>query len=147
MQAVCDLARRAGRVPIRVERDVPGFLWNRLQLALLREAFHVVESGIASAEDVDLAVQWGLGLRWAAVGPLRVVDLAGLGIFRTIAASLYPHLSAAQAPQGLLDEKVERGEAGARAGRGFYAYPPGAHDAIVRERDARLVALRRALGT
>src|SRR5581483_8042621 len=132
MEATCALARRVGRRPIRVERDVPGFLWNRLQLALLREAIHLVEEGIASAEDVDVAVQLGLGLRWAAVGPFRVVDLAGLGTFRTVAAALYPHLSAARAPQRLLEDKVARGEAGARSGRGFHDYPPGAHEALVR---------------
>lgn len=145
MQATCELARRIGRRPIRVERDVPGFLWNRLQLALLREAVHVVEQGIASPEDVDLAVQWGLGFRWAVVGPFRVVDLAGLGTFRAVGAHLYPELSAARAPQALFEDKLARGESGARAGRGFHDYPPGAHEALIRRRDAGLIALRRLL--
>lgn len=145
MAATCQLARRLGRWPIRVERDVPGFLWNRLQLALLREAVHVVEQGIASPEDVDRAVQWGLGLRWTAVGPFRVVDLAGLRTFRAVAATLYPELSAARAPQDLLDGRIAAGATGAAAGRGFHDYPPGAHEALVGERDARLLALRRLL--
>lgn len=145
MQAACDLARRCGRKPIRVERDVPGFLWNRLQLALLREALHVVEQGIASPEAVDLAVQWGLGFRWAAVGPFRVVDLAGLATFRAVGALLYPSLADARAPQALLEDMIARGQAGASAGRGFYDYPPGAHEALVEERDRRLLALRRLL--
>ncbi len=63
LDLTCALARRIGRVPLRVERDAPGFLWNRLQLALVREAIHVVEQGIASPEAVDLAVTAGLGLR------------------------------------------------------------------------------------
>lgn len=145
MAATCELARRAGRRPIRVERDVPGFLWNRLQLALLREALHIVEQGIASPEDVDLAVELGLGLRWAAVGPFRVADLAGLGTFRAVAESLYPHLSGAAAPQRILEDKISRGETGARSGRGFHDYPPGAHEALIRRRDALLLALRRLL--
>lgn len=145
MRATCAWAERVGRRPIRVERDVPGFLWNRLQLALIREAVHIVEQKIATPEDVDLAVQWGLGFRWAAVGPFRIMDLAGLGTFRAIAAHLFPELSAASAPQPLMEEAVAKGHLGARAGKGFYDYPPGAHEALIRERDARLVALRRVL--
>src|SRR2546422_553905 len=91
---VADTASRVGGTTIGVERDVPGFLVNRLQLALLWEAFHIVEEGIASPDDIDRAMQSGLGLRWAAVGPFRVVDLAGLGTFRAVAARLFPELSA-----------------------------------------------------
>ena len=145
MQATCELARRAGRQPIRVERDVPGFLINRLQLALLREAFHIVEEGIASPDDVDRAVQSGLGLRWAAIGPFRVVDLAGLGTFRAVAAHLFPELSTSTQPPAALVDKVDRGEVGAAAGQGFHPYPPGAHEALVAGRNARLLRLRRAL--
>ena len=140
---ICDLARRIGRIPIRVEKDVPGFLWNRLQLALVREAVHVVEEGIASPEAVDLAVTAGLGLRWAAVGPLQIMDLAGIQTFHAIASYLYPELSAAKEPQRSLTEKVAQGHTGARAGQGFYAYPPGAHEAAIARRDAKLFALLR----
>ena len=146
MDSTCALARRAGRRPIRVERDVPGFLVNRLQFALLREAFHLVAEGIASAEDVDRAVQGGLGLRWAAIGPFRVVDLAGLATFHAVATQLFPRLSADASPPGLLAEKLDRGESGAAAGRGFHTYPPGAHDGLIGTRNARLLALRRTLG-
>jgi 3-hydroxybutyryl-CoA dehydrogenase len=146
MDTTCELARRAGRQPIRVERDVPGFLVNRLQFALLREAFHLVAEGIASAEDVDRAVQGGLGLRWAAIGPFRVVDLAGLATFQAVATQLFPRLSADAAPPGLLAGKLDRGESGAAAGRGFHLYPPGAHDELIATRNARLLGLRRVLG-
>ncbi|KRT69945.1 MAG: 3-hydroxyacyl-CoA dehydrogenase, 3-hydroxybutyryl-CoA dehydrogenase [candidate division NC10 bacterium CSP1-5] len=137
----CDLARRIGRIPIRVERDVPGLLWNRLQFALVREAVHLVEEGIASPEAVDLAVTAGLGLRWATVGPMRIMDLAGIQTFHAIAAYLYPELSTAKEPQRSLSEKVTRGHTGARAGQGFYTYPPGAHEAAIAGRDAKLFAL------
>jgi 3-hydroxybutyryl-CoA dehydrogenase len=137
----CDLARRIGRIPIRVERDAPGLLWNRLQFALVREAVHVVEEGIASPEAVDLAVTAGLGLRWATVGPFQTMDLGGIHVFHAIAAYLYPELSAAQEPQRALAEHVAQGHTGAWAGRGFYAYPPGAREAAVARRDAKLFAL------
>jgi len=122
MDLVCALAGRIGRLPIRVEKDAPGFLWNRLQLALVREALHVLEEGIAGPEAIDRAITHGLGLRWAAVGPLRTMDLGGLAVFLAIAGYLYRDLSAAKAPQQLLADKVARGETGLRAGRGFYAY-------------------------
>lgn len=137
----CELARRVGRIPIRVEKDVPGLLWNRLQFALVREAIHVVEAGIASPEAVDLAITAGLGLRWATVGPFQIMDLAGIQTFHAIAAYLYPELSAAKEPQRSLAEKVTRGHTGARAGQGFSAYPPGAHEAAIARRDAKLFAL------
>lgn len=142
MRATVALAGRIGRRAIRVERDVPGFLWNRLQMALVREAVDIVEQGIAQPEDVDLAIQLGLGLRWAALGPFRIMDLAGIATFRAVAAYVYPELSTARAPQTLLDDLLQKGATGARAGRGFYEYPPGAHEALIRARDARLIALR-----
>jgi 3-hydroxyacyl-CoA dehydrogenase len=141
MDLACELARRIGRVPIRVERDVPGFLWNRLQMALVREAVHVVEQGIASPAAVDLAVTAGLGLRWAAVGPLRIMDLAGLGTFHAVASYLCADLCAAAGPNPSLAARVAAGETGARAGRGFYEYPPGGAEAAIAARDARLFEL------
>jgi 3-hydroxybutyryl-CoA dehydrogenase len=145
VELVCDLARRIGRVPIRVEKDVPGFLWNRLQLALIREAIHVIEQGIASPEAVDQAITAGLGLRWAAVGPLRLMDLGGLATFHAIAAYLYRDLSATQEPQRILADKVAAGETGPRAGRGFYEYPAGSPDAAIAARDTRLFELLKLL--
>jgi 3-hydroxyacyl-CoA dehydrogenase len=137
----CDLARRIGRIPIRVEKDMPGFLWNRLQLALIREALHVVEQGIASPEAVDQAITSGLGLRWAAVGPFRLMDLGGLATFQSVASYLYRDLSTAGEPQETLTGKVAAGETGARAGRGFYDYPSGAAEGAITARDARLFEL------
>ncbi len=145
MDLACDLARRIGRVPIRVEKDVPGFLWNRLQLALVREALHVVEQGIATPEAVDLAISAGLGLRWSAVGPFRLMDLGGLATFHAIAAYLYRDLSAAREPQSTLAARVAAGETGARAGKGFFDYPPGAAEAAIAGRDAKLIELLKLL--
>jgi 3-hydroxybutyryl-CoA dehydrogenase len=145
MDLTCGLARRIGRIPIRVEKDVPGFLWNRLQLALIREALHVIEQGIAGPEAVDQAITAGLGLRWAAVGPLRLMDLGGLATFHAIASYLYRDLSKAQEPQPTLAARVAAGRTGVRAGRGFYEYPPGAGEAAVAGRDARLFELLKLL--
>jgi len=141
MDLVCAMATRIGKVPIRVEKDVPGFLWNRLQLALIREALHIVEEGIARPEAVDRALTVGLGLRWAAVGPFRLMDLGGLATFHAIAAYLYRDLSAAREPQRSLSEKVAAGETGLRTGRGFYEYARVGADEALAQRDARLLEL------
>jgi 3-hydroxyacyl-CoA dehydrogenase len=145
MDLVCAVAERIGRIPIRVEKDVPGFLWNRLQLALVREAIHIVEQGIADAQAVDQAITAGLGLRWAAVGPFRLMDLGGLATFHTIADYLYRDLSAAQKSQRTLAEKVAAGDTGIKACRGFYDYPPARADAELAARDARLLELLKLL--
>jgi 3-hydroxyacyl-CoA dehydrogenase len=145
MDLVCAMATRIGRVPIRVEKDVPGFLWNRLQLALIREALHIIEEGIAGPDAVDQALTVGLGLRWAAVGPFRLMDLGGLATFHAIASYLYRDLSAAREPQRSLSAKVAAGETGLRAGRGFFEYTPSGADAAIAQRDARLLALLKLL--
>ena len=145
MRATVALAQRIGRRPFRVERDTPGFLWNRLQMALVREAVHIVEQGVATPEDVDEAMRWGLALRWTAVGPFQIMDLAGLTTFRAVASYVYPDLSSASKPHALLEDLIARGHTGARAGKGFHEYGPGAHEALIRARDARLIALRRAM--
>ena len=126
MDLACALARRIGRIPIRVEKDVPGFLWNRLQLALVREALHVVEEGIAGPEAVDQAITAGLGLRWTAVGPFRLMDLAGLATFHAIAAYLYRDLSAAQAPQPFWGTRWRRARRASGPGAGSTTTRPGA---------------------
>jgi len=118
---------------------VPGFLWNRLQLALIREALHIVEQGIASPEAVDQAITKGLGLRWAVVGPFRLMDLGGLATFHSVASYLYRDLCTAQEAQPILTNKVAGGEVGVRSGKGFYEYPSGAAEAAIAARDAELL--------
>jgi len=140
LELVAELARRIGRIPIRVEKDVPGFLWNRLQLALVREAVHILEEGIAGPDAVDQAVTAGLGLRWAAVGPIRTMDLGGLHTFHAVAGYLYRNLSTASEPQRLLADKVAAGQTGLFAGRGFYSYTAEEAEAALAARDARLIA-------
>jgi len=132
------------REPIRVERDVPGFVWNRIQFAVLRECTHLVATGVASLVDVERAVRDGYALRTAVVGPFETADLAGLDLFRSIAANLYPHLSDADEPGALFEDRLAAGRGGVADGAGFHEYddPP---EAVVRRRDERVAAIRRAL--
>lgn len=91
----------AGWLPVRLRRDVPGFLWNRLQVAVLREAKHLVESGVADARTVDLVVELGLARRWSVTGPLATAALGGITTFETVGRNLLPQLSDAADLAGL----------------------------------------------
>lgn len=129
------LADSIGKKPIRVQKDAPGFIANRLQLAILREALHIAESGIGSVEDVDRCMKYGLGLRYACLGPFEVCDLGGLDTFYHIAQYLFPDLSDVKRPTPLLAGLYQSGAYGVKAGRGFYDYSAGKADAAVKERD------------
>ena len=133
------------RDPIVVKRDVPGFVWNRIQFAVLREATHIVEEGIASVEDVERAVRDGYALRTSVVGPFETADISGLDLFGDIAAELYPHLSNADEPGPQFDERVEDGRTGVAAGEGFRAYDESLSE-VVRRRDETVAAVVRARG-
>ncbi|AUV82399.1 3-hydroxyacyl-CoA dehydrogenase [Salinigranum rubrum] len=135
---------RVDRDPVLVERDVPGFVWNRVQFAVVRECLHIVEEGVASVEDVNRAVRDGYATRTAAIGPFETMDIAGLDLFGTIAEGLFPALSNADAPQNTMCERVESGRTGIDAGAGFFDYdePP---ETVTRRRDERVAAIQRAL--
>jgi len=124
--------RTTGKVPVHVRRDIPGFLANRLQHALCREAFALVEAGVASAEDVDLAVRYGFGFRFIAAGPLLQRDHAGLDVHCSAAATMYPDLAANREPSRELRDAVAAGRLGMKTGRGIYEWTP---EAIARERE------------
>ncbi len=132
-----------GREPIVVERDVPGFVWNRIQFAVLRECTQLVADGVASVEDVERAVRDGYALRTAAVGPFETADLSGLELFRDVADDLYPHLSTATEAGPAFDDRIARGETGVAAGAGFHDYEESLAEAI-RRRDERVRAIGRA---
>jgi 3-hydroxybutyryl-CoA dehydrogenase len=101
--------RALGKTPVVVRRDVPGFVVNRLQYALLREAYALVDGGVCSFADVDRAVTHGLGARWAAIGPFETMDLAGLDVHAAVAANLWPELSNSREPSPSIAEARERG--------------------------------------
>lgn len=99
-----------GKQAILVSRERPGFVWNRLQFAMLREAVHLLTEGIASAEDIDRAVSLGLAPRWLAAGPLGTADLGGPELFAALATRLFPYLCGSGAPPAVLRDA--RGDAG-----------------------------------
>lgn len=133
----------AERDPVLVERDVPGFVWNRVQFAVVRECLHIVEEGVASVEDVNRAIRDGYATRTAAIGPFETMDIAGLDLFATIAADLYPELANDDEPQEALRERVRDGRTGIDMGTGFFEYNI-APEAVTRRRDEMVAAIRRA---
>lgn len=104
-------AEAMGKAPLVVRADVPGFIWNRIQFAVLRECLHMLESGVADAADIDAAVSDGLAPRWMAAGPLATADLGGLAVFATISAQLFPHLADGHAAPAELARRADGGPA------------------------------------
>ncbi len=133
------VTERLGKVPVRVQKDVPGFASNRLQFAVLREALHLVAEGIVSAEDVDRTLKNGVGFRYPWLGPLETADLGGLDTFHSVAQYLLPALSTMQATPGFFDRLIQEGKLGIKTGEGFYDYADADRDEILRERDLYFV--------
>lgn len=144
-ELLMSLSRRLGKQPILVRRDVPGFVGNRLQFAVLREALHVVEEGIASPEDVDTAMKAGPGLRYAFLGPLETADLGGLDVFTNISSYLFAQLSAATGPPACLTDRAGAGKLGVKAGEGFYDYSGRPLGELLADRDEKLIQLNKLL--
>jgi 3-hydroxybutyryl-CoA dehydrogenase len=138
--AICDrlaeIMQSLGRKPIRVSRDVPGFLANRIQHALMREAFAAIDEGLATAEDVDAAVRYAFGFRYVAAGPILQKELAGLETQLAAADTIYPSLCNDTTPSATLRQLVSEGRFGAKTGQGFRAWPPAkvAHERARYER-------------
>lgn len=139
-----DIMRAVGKKPVQVRRDIPGFLANRIQHALMREAIALVDEGFASAEDVDIAVRYGFGFRYIAAGPLLQKDLAGIDIHCAAAASIYPHLRNDGEPARLMRDLVARGDYGVKAPsrKGFYDWDEAS---IAREQARYKAALAKAM--
>ncbi len=131
-----------GKKPVRVKRDVPGFLANRIQHAMMREAISLVEQGFASAEDVDTVVRYGFGFRYVAAGPLLQKDLAGVEIHCSAAATMYPYLCTDSEPSPLMQRLVAEGKTGVKAKQGFYTWDDAA---IEKTRNRYKDDLRKAL--
>jgi len=114
------LMKHLGKKPVLVKKDIPGFLANRIQHALMREALSLVEKGIATPEDVDDAVRYGFGFRYIAAGPLRQKDLTGVDTQYSAAVTIYPDLCNDSSPSPYLAEKVAAGHLGVKSCKGFY---------------------------
>ncbi len=124
------LLRSIGRHPVLVNRDIPGFIGNRLQHALKREAIALVAAGVCDAETVDDVVKLGFGARLAVLGPLEQSDLVGLDLTKSIHDTLIPDLDVTPHTHPYLDELVAKGETGMKAGKGFRRWTPETAEAV-----------------
>ena len=138
-QFTSDLARKLGKMPIMIQKEVPGFAVNRLQFAVLREALHLVEEGVVSPEDVDRAMSYGLGFRYPWLGPMKTADLGGLDVFYSIASYLFKDLSSMKEPPESFRRIIDEGRLGIKTGGGFYDYENESTQEILRKRDLYFV--------
>jgi 3-hydroxybutyryl-CoA dehydrogenase len=119
VQRAIALLAAAGKTAVHVRRDIPGFVGNRLQHAMWREALALLDAGVCDPETIDTVVRSGFGARLAAIGPIENADLVGLDLTEAIHTYLLPHLDASTEPAKGLMERVGRGELGAKSGRGY----------------------------
>lgn len=122
--ATMSLLSDAGKTPVRVEKDVPGFIGNRLQHALWREAVSLVERGICDAEAVDTVVKSCFGRRLAVLGPLENADLVGTDLTLDIHSTVLADLEHRPGPSPLLEKLVAEGKLGMKSGQGFRRWTP-----------------------
>jgi len=114
--------RALGKIAVNLNRDVDGMIVNRAQHAMMRECFSLVDRGIVSLEDIDLAVRYGFGFRYVVCGPVRQRDLNGLVINHRAATQIYPTLNTSKVPPKALASRVRDGHVGVTVGRGFYKW-------------------------
>ena len=112
--------QKLDKYPVLLKKDIPGFIGNRIQHAMAREAISLLEEGVATEEEIDMVVRWSLGPRLLFTGPLEQRDLNGLDVHYHIASYLYKDLDNRTEPSKLLSDKVEKGDLGLKTGRGFY---------------------------
>lgn len=144
VSAVSDLVRRVGYHPV-VEREVPGFVENRILYAILREALDLVDRGIIDPEGMDLNVRWGIGYKLAVIGPMELLDMAGLDIYQNVGSYLNQDLSTSGEVSQTIRDRVAQGRLGMKTGAGLYDYTPEEIEAKRAERARKLVAVRKAL--
>jgi len=132
---VCELYRANGKKPVLVKKDIPGFLANRIQHALMREALSLVEDGIATPEDIDTAVRYSFGFRYAAVGPMTQKEISGWEGMTLAAELIYPSLSNITAPPSCISNLVKHGKTGINKGEGFRSWSP--EEATIMKKELR----------
>ena len=127
-----------GKHAVALEREAPGFVGNRIQAAVIREALYIVRQGIATPQAVDDIVKYSLGLRWSILGPIISADLGGLDVFDALLHYLSKELCNDESVDPALEKKVREGDLGLKTGHGFYDWTGAQARRIVEQRDERL---------
>ncbi len=146
VRATYDLLAEAGKHPVIVKKDVPGFLANRMQHALFREALSIIENDIADPQDVDDAIKYGFGMRLGICAPVEVMDMGGLDLTYNIHEYLFPHLENSTTPSRLLTDNIAKGHLGFKTGEGLMKWSPEDIQRANVELTEGLIKVARALG-
>jgi 3-hydroxyacyl-CoA dehydrogenase len=144
VDTVSGLVRRVGYHPV-VEREVPGFVENRILYAILRECLDLVDRGIVSPEGLDLNVRWGIGYKLAVIGPMELLDMAGLDIYNAVGSYLNQDLSTSGDVSSTIRSLIDKGRLGMKTGGGIYDYTPEQIEELRARRAGKLVGVRKAL--
>jgi 3-hydroxybutyryl-CoA dehydrogenase/5-formyl-3-hydroxy-2-methylpyridine 4-carboxylate dehydrogenase len=143
--ALLAVIRRCGHLPITIRKDVPGFVENRVLYAIMRECLDLVEQGVIDPKDLDACVSWGIGYKLAVVGPMALLDMAGLDIYSAVAGYLNKELSNRSDVAAYIQALISQRKLGIKTGGGIYDYTAERIAELSGLRAARLVAVRKAL--
>ena len=141
-----ELLEDAEKMPVIVQKDVPGFLANRMQHALFREALSIVDNGIATPEDVDKAIKYGFGMRLGVMAPIEVMDSGGLDLTYNIHNYLFPHIENSTEPSKLLADKLKEGKLGFKTGEGIMKWSSDEIENSQKNLIEGLIRIEQALG-
>jgi len=145
VETIRTLIRSLGLLPITLKRDVPGFVENRVLYALLRECVDLVENGVIDAEDLDACVTWGIGYKLSVIGPMRLLDMAGLDIYQSVASFLNSELCGRGDVSPMIAKATGAGRLGMKTGGGLFDYSDAELAELPKTRGAKLVAVRNIL--
>jgi len=128
-----------GKAPVIVKKDLPGQLANRILQAVIREAVNIVETGLASPEDVDTAIKMGMALRFPVWGPLEHVDAAGVDLCCSVQNTVLPEISGRSDASPLFSKLIDNGNLGYKSGEGFYNWSKKDMNALIKKRNEFIV--------
>lgn len=141
VKTTMDLMRKIGKSPILLKKEIAGFIANRLQTALMREAFYLLKEGVADAEDIDTAITAGPGFRWAFTGPIEIADFGGLDTWQRVFDNVSPVLDQSKEAPDLIRDLVAEGKLGTKSGEGIFTYEESTVSQKVNERDRNFIKL------
>jgi 3-hydroxybutyryl-CoA dehydrogenase len=147
LNSMMEFLAAAGKKPVHVRKDIPGFIANRLQSALAREAMSLVQKGVAAPEDIDAVFKNSLALRMLFSGPLEQRDLNGLDTHHAVAQTVYPDLEDAKTSPQVLRDKVAKGELGLKTGKGFYDWTSQNRSEVLQRKNQELISVLKFLQT
>ncbi|MFD9625347.1 3-hydroxyacyl-CoA dehydrogenase family protein [Peribacillus muralis] len=141
VQTTLDLMRKIGKSPILLKKEIAGFIANRLQTALMREAFYLLKEGVADAKDIDTAITAGPGFRWAFTGPIEIADFGGLDTWQRVFENVAPELDQSKEAPVLIRDLVAEGKLGTKSGEGIFTYEESTASQKLDERDRHFIKL------